>query len=442
MTPHPLPPVKPHPACAHEHAILGAAVETESQLERQRRRWDKGFTRRRFLAGAGMVAAASLGSQLVTARHAFAAPGAGTGKTLVSVFLRGGLDGLTTVVPRNDARYLDARPGIGVRDSELLALDGTFGLHPAMRPLHPYWQSDQLAFVHAAGFPDANRDHFAAQALIERGVTVPSSPTGWLDRVLEADGPGTTFRAVCEGPTVTASLRATADAVAMRGIDSLQFSNPSENLITALRSLYTGLDDPLENLMDTMLNAVAAAGPIRAQDPDWVRGPEYTADPFGDALADIARLVKANAGLRVATVDVGGWDVHTHQGTTAGGQMVDHLTNLSQNLAAFAQDLGGRIGDVSLVAMSEFGRRLVENTSGGTDHGRGGLIMLLGGGVKGGEIHGGWPGLGDADLVNGDLAVRNDCRDVLGEVAAKTLNLGSLSEVFPDHQFRELGVMR
>lgn len=427
---------------APDLAILSAADRVTLQLEQQRALWDRGFTRRRFLAGAGMVAAASLGSQLVTSRHAFAAPGTGTGKTLVSVFLRGGLDGLSAVVPRNNARYLDARPGVGVRDAELLALDAVFGLHPAMQPLHPYWQSGQLAFVHAVGSPDANRDHFAAQALIERGNSTLTSPTGWLDRVLEIDGPGTTFRAVCEGPTVTRALRGTQSTVAMTGIDSLKFTNPAVNISTALRSLYTGLDNPVEGLMDTMIRAVADAGPIRAQDPTWAPRPEYTADPFGYALADIARLVKANAGLRVATVDIGGWDLHSNQGTSSGGQMVEHLTNLSRNVAAFGTDLGDRIGDVTLVAMSEFGRRLAQNTSGGTDHGFGGLMMLLGGGVNGGLVHGSWPGLEPTALVNGDLAVRNDCRDVLGEAAQRTLNLGSLGTVFPGHQVRPLGVMR
>jgi uncharacterized protein (DUF1501 family) len=425
-----------------QRAILCTAGEVQAQLEEQRRLWDRGFTRRRFLAGAGMAAAASLGSQLVTTRHAFAAAGTGTGKTLVSIFLRGGMDGLTTVVPRNDPHYLDARPGVGVRDSELLALDSVFGLHPAMAPVHRYWQSKQLAFVHAVGSPDANRDHFAAQALIERGDKTLSTPSGWLDRVLMADGPGTTFRAVCEGSTVTAALRATLDAIAMRGIDTLDFANPSTNIATALRSLYTGLDHPIEDLMDTTVRAVADAVPIRAQDPNWQPRPEYTADPFGAALADIARLVKANAGLRVATVDVGGWDLHTNQGTAASGQMVDHLTSLAQNLNAIATDLGSRIADVTLVAMSEFGRRVVENTSGGTDHGSGGLLLLLGGGVQGGQIHGGWPGLAPGDLDNGDLAVRNDCRDVLGEVAGRTLNLGSLTSLFPGHQVSPLGVMK
>lgn len=435
-------PVTSHQTGARERAIISTACDVQSQLEQDRRLWDQGFTRRKLLAGAGMVLAASLGSQLVTARHSYAAVGTGNGKTLVSLFLRGGLDGLTTVVPRNNSRYLEVRPGIGVRDSQLLALDSTFGLHPAMQPLYGYWQSSQLAFVHAVGSPDANRDHFASQALIERGSATLTYPTGWLDRVLEADGPGTTFRAVSEGSTITPALRATSGAISMRGINSLLFTNPSTNMATAMRSLYTGLDNPIEDLMGSTVRVVAEAVPVRALNPNWVQPPAYSVDPFGEALADVARLVKANAGLRVATIDIGGWDVHTNQGTTAEGQMVDHLTNLAKNLAAFASDLGSRLADVTLVATSEFGRRVAENASGGTDHGHGGLMMLLGGGVKGGQIHGGWPGLAPGDLRDGDLAVRNDCRDVLAEAAQKTLGLGAIGSLFPNHTVSPLGVMR
>ncbi len=422
--------------------MVRSAGHVRSELSAQNRLWDKGFTRRRLLAGAGLVAAASLGSQLVTSRHAFAAVGAGNGKTLVSLFLRGGLDGLTTVVPMGDPDYLGYRPGIGLQAPQLIPLDTMFGMHNAMQPLSPYWDNGKLAFVHAVGSPDASRDHFAAQALIERGDRASGTASGWLDRVLEEAGPGTTFRAVCEGTTVAASLRATLDAVAMLGIDSLIFANPSANVSTAMGALYTGLNNPVEDLMTNTVAAVAAAKPVRAKNPSWVPPRAYSLDPFGAALADVARLVKADAGLRVATVDVGGWDVHTNQGTGASGQMVDHLSNLAQNLAAFAADLGDRLADVSLVAMSEFGRRVAENTSGGTDHGRGGLMMLLGGGVRGGQVHGRWPGLAAAGLSNGDLAIENDCRDVLGEVAQTTLGLGSTAGLFPGHAVQGIGVMR
>ena len=419
--------------------LLAEADRVTADLEHQRRLWDRGFTRRSFLAGSGMVAAASLGSQLVTARHAFAAPGTGSGKTLVSVFLRGGLDGVATVVPV-DPIYQQNRGRIAIPESTLLPLDSRFGLHPSCAPLQPLWNSRQLAFVHAVGALDANRDHFACQAQIERADDSSAAGTGWLERVLEVDGPGTTFRAVAEGPAVPASLRGAVGAVSMTGISSLKFDNPSPKISDALSALYTGLDNPIEALMATTVQAVADAVPIQATPPAPAPGAHYAPDSFGSALADIARLVKANAGLRVATVDVGGWDLHSAAGTVDAGAMSSHLADISKSLYAFSVDLGSRLGDVTVVTMSEFGRRLEVNSGGGTDHGHGGLMMVMGGMVAGGNVYGDWPGLSELD--HGDVQTVNDYRDVLGEAAQKTLNLGDLTAVFPNYRVAPLGIMR
>lgn len=430
------------PTRTREQQILAEADRVQAALNAQRCQWDRGFTRRSFLAGSGMVVAATLASQLVTTRHSYAETMTGNGKTLVVVFLRGGLDGLTTVVPRNNARLQSLRPGVGIPDSSLLAMDNMFGLHPAMQAVYPLWKSGQLGFVHGVGSAVPNRDHFASQALMERGSASLTAPTGWLDRVLALDGPGTTFRAVCEGAASVAALKASAEAVAMKGIDTLVFNNPSPQVADALRALYTGLDSPFDKLMVNTVQAVGSAGPVKAVPNPLVIGADYAVDDFGKALADIARLVKVGAGLRVATVDVGGWDLHSAIGTVAAGSMVTQLQDLSKSLAAFVTDLGSRIADVTVVLMSEFGRRVEENGSGGTDHGFGGLMMLLGGKVIGGQVHGNWPGLQEQDLISGDLAVVNDYRDVLGEVAQKTLGLGSLTGVFPGYTVRPLNVMR
>ncbi|MDQ3577876.1 MAG: hypothetical protein M3443_09810, partial [Actinomycetota bacterium] len=179
--------------------IAAASERVQADLAQQRDRWSAGFTRRRFLAGAGAAAAAALGSQLVTSRYSYAAPGSGSGATLVVIFLRGGFDGLSAVVPGDDPDYAAARPSISIPSASLLALDRRFGLHPACAPLYDSWRSRRLAIVHAVGSPNASRSHFAAQELIERGVDTPSTRTGWLERALQLAGPGTTFRAVSEG---------------------------------------------------------------------------------------------------------------------------------------------------------------------------------------------------------------------------------------------------
>lgn len=418
--------------------ICAEAARVQAELAAQDQAWAGGFTRRSFLAGSGMVLAASLGTQLVTTRHAFAAT---PGKTLVVLFLRGGLDGLATVVPANDPNYRSLRPLIGIPDSQLLQLNSTFGLHPSLSPLMSLYNGGKLGFVHALGSRDSNRDHFASQGILERGTQLTST-TGWLDRVLEKNGPGTTFRAVCEGPTVVQALKASKDAVAMRGIDSLAFSNPSNKISQAMTDLYTGIGAPIEDLVANTVTAVRDSGSLKATPKAPQNGASYPAGEFGDAMADIVRLVRSDCGLRVATVNLGGWDLHSEAGTVSGGSQTSHLSELGSALSAFATDLGSKIADVTLVVMSEFGRRVEQNSSGGTDHGFGGLMMLLGGAVRGGQVHGAWPGLAAPDLASGDLDIKNDYRDVLGEVAQKALNLGSTNDLFPNFNVTPLGVMR
>jgi len=422
------------------HELVSAADRVRAGHEQQQARWEKGFTRRRFLAGAGMVATACLGSQLVTARYAFAAPSAGNGKTMVVVFLRGGFDGLGAVIPGDDPDYLTARGTMAIPSGSLLPLDRTFGLHPSLSALMPLWDRRQLGIVHAVGPRATNRSHFAAQDYIERGVESPGTQTGWLARALADSGPGTTFRAVCEGSTVATSLAGESGTVAMQGIDSVQLSRSTPALLTALESLYTGLGGLAGEHGLLTLQTLADAVPIRAQFPDPAPGAVYSNDAVGQRMADIARLIKAQAGLRVATIDIGGWDMHTNAGGVT-GDMASNVAALAKALAAFVTDIGSWISEVTVVTMSEFGRRVPRNGSGGTDHGHGNVMFLLGGGVNGGLVHGSWPGLGPDELVNGDLAAANDYRDVLGEVTQHSLGIGSLASVFPGLAYHPLGVM-
>lgn len=416
------------------------AAQVQAGLADQRARWDRGFTRRKFLAGTGVAVAAGLGSQLVTTRHAYAAPGATNVKTMVVVFLRGGMDGLSVVVPATDPDYVAARPDIGIPSGALLQLDARFGLHPRCSPMYPFWQSGQLGIVHAVASPDATRSHFQAQACVERGTASPSTRTGWLDRALQESGPGTTFRAVAEGPAPPYSVAGADGLITMRGLDSLAVNDESPEATAALTSLYTGLNDPAEPHVLATLGALAEAEAIAARSGPPAASLNYPDSDLGEALADVARVIQADAGLRLATVDVGGWDVHSAAGSVT-GPMGDHLSHLAQALGAFGTDLGTRLGEVTLVTMSEFGRRVAQNGSGGTDHGHGNAMFVLGGGVRGGVVHGAWPGLAADALDVGDLAGANDYRDVLGEVAQRSLGLGSLSTVFPGHAYRPLGIM-
>ncbi|HZN17262.1 MAG TPA: DUF1501 domain-containing protein [Micromonosporaceae bacterium] len=426
-----------------EAAIRVHAEDVTTRLATQRARWRRGFTRRRVIAGAGAVGVAALGSQLATTRVAYGDPAA-TRRTLVVVFLRGGMDGLSVVVPGGDPDLYAARPGIAVPAAALLPADNRFGLHPALAPLYPLWKAGTMAAVHAVASPDASRSHFQAQDCLERGAASVSVGSGWLDRVLEALGPGTTFRAVAEGSSLPRSLVGASEKLVLRSIREYRIDGAGgavrDRTVEALRALYTGIDHPVAAQARNALQSLATARRIAEAGYDPAQ--PYPGGGFADQLRDVARLVKNQVGLRVAAIDVGGWDMHTGLGTVDGGDMRNQLTSVAESLAAFAADLGPALADVTLVTMSEFGRRVAENGNAGTDHGHGGVMLLLGGGLVGGRVHGRWPGLAEAALDHGDVARANDYRDVLGELLSARLGVTDLPKIFPGHTYHRLGVFR
>jgi len=432
-------------------ALSAAAVAQELAEQERTDSWAGGFNRRTFLKGGMGIGVAALGAQLVTSRVSYAAaaePGAGT---LVVVFLRGGMDGLSLLIPATEATgstYLrEHRPGVAINPSKLLELDTTrgFGLHPAMKPLAPLIKAGKVAAVPAVSTPDLSRSHFQAQDCLERGSS-NSLTSGWLDRVLEAAGAGTTFRSVAVGGTTPRSLMGTSQSLAMRNLDSIQLygidnATDMTNRTDALAKLYTGLDHPIAGQASLALGALSTVESIRKNQGT---GPatEYPDGNFADALKSLAMLIKGNAGVRVACIDVGGWDTHTGMGNETQGDIMRHLGDLSAALAAFTTDIGSALDNTTIVTMSEFGRRVEENASGGTDHGHGGAVLVIGGGVSAG-VHGSWNGLSDGVLDQGDVSGLNDYRDVLTEVVTKRLDLsvGQLSKVFPDWTAEPVGVM-
>lgn len=423
-----------------ERTLRRAAERVTGALAGQREQWRHGFTRRRLLAGLGGLGVASLGNQLVTTRVAFgAAPP--EAPTLVVVFLRGGMDGLSVVVPRGEPALAAARPRIAVPERALLPGDDRFGLHPALAPLHPLWTSGRLAAVHAVGSPDLSRSHFQAQDCLERGAATPSVASGWLDRTLAALGPGTTFRAVAHGPALPRSLLGSEEKLVLDGIQRFDLAGGEQlrdRSVAALTELYTGLDHPVAAHAQVTLQALAEARELA--EAEYQPAAEYPDGGFAEGLRDVARLIKAGVGLRVAAIDLGGWDMHTWIGQVDDGGMRRHLDELAAALAAFAADLGPALDDVTLVTLSEFGRRVAENGNAGADHGHGGVVLLLGGGLRGGRVHGAWPGLASSDLVNGDLAAANDYRDVLIELLQRRLGIGDPAPIFPGHRPTRIGV--
>jgi len=391
-----------------------------------------GLSRRRFLQGTAVLAGATALAGL-PARYAF---GAGPGDVLVVLSLRGGFDGLSALVPGSDADYRRLRPTIGVPATSLLPLDRTFGLHPQLAPLKPLWDAGTLALVHAVGAPDPTRSHFDAQRSMEAAGSSPAS-SGWLDRHLAAAGAAGTFAGVAMGSRSPLSLAGPVPPVSMGTPTDFGLSvwdGYRADYSTALAGLHAGGTHPVDRLVGTTLTAVQTMRAVTASAYTPSGGAVYDDTDVGRGLRDVAQLVKAGIGLRVATMDMGDWDMHDdlgRQGGVDGGRMHDRLHDLGRALAAFAADTA--LAGVTVVTLSEFGRRAQENGSGGVDHGHGNAVFVLGGGVRGGKVYGRWPGLAPGALVDGDLAGTTDYRAVLSELLVDRCGASTagLAQVFP-----------
>lgn len=329
-------------------------------------------------------------------------------------------------------------------DGRVIDLDGFFGVHPLMSPLLPAWQSGHLSVIHACGAPDESRSHFKAQELIERGVESESGPaTGWLGRHLasiqgENQSP---LRAIGLGEMVPRSLYGSVPAAALRSISDFHFGGDVRivtQMQAALNALYSG-DDPLSRMGQETLDILNTIQKINLPEPGVGNYPD---SDFGRGMQQIAALIKGEVGLEVAAIDLGGWDTHFAQGVHQ-GLMPNLIADLSQSLAAFHIEMRDHLDNLTVVVMTEFGRRAYENASLGTDHGHGGMMLLMGGNVSGGKVHGKWPGLEEEQLFGpGDLAVTTDYRDVLAEILTKRMFTPKIETIFPGYQVSDLGVIR
>lgn len=402
-------------------------------------------TRRGVLKGAGALGLAGLVSSALPTSLAYAA--GYTGDVLIVLSMRGGQDSLSVVPPVGDPNYATLRPNIGIPSSLALPLGGVFGLHPGLAAIKPLYDGGKLAVVHALSQPDPTRSHFEAQAELERAAPGTTLTTGWLDRVLSVRGSGTSFQAVQMGSNLLPdSLMGPAPSLSMTGVDDFGlwvWSGYNPAFTNALSSLYSGVAAPVADQVTATLGALSTTAAMKTAGYTPANGATYPTSPLGNALRDIARLITSGAGLQVATIDYGNWDMHVDLGQPgdATGWMHKQLLDVGACLAAFAQDLGSGLNNVTLVTLTEFGRRAAENGSGGVDHGHGQASLVLGGGVKGGSVYGSWPGLAPAALDQGDLAGANDYRNLLGEILVKRCGMGSLSTVFPGLSYAPMGVV-
>jgi uncharacterized protein (DUF1501 family) len=404
------------------------------------------LTRRSLFRMAG-VAGLATAVTLSDVRLAFGAP-TGTG-TLVVLSLRGGFDGLSAVAPLGDPNYARLRPSIAIPAGTTKKVDGMFGLHPALEPLFPYWDKGQVAAVHAVGQADPTRSHFEAMAEMERAAPTSSLRTGWIDRTLGAFGdPGGFAGTTVGSASMPASMLGPNAKFAMNEIAGVKLA-VGEDLVplarwrTALNQLHKGARPEVKQPMASAIGAVGAMTKLQKAEPEnAAQSLGYPTDGnLGRALHDVARLVKAGVGLRVATVDMGNWDMHAGLGRADQGWMHNQLAIVGSALAAFAAELGPDLSKVTLVTLSEFGRRVEENGSGGVDHGHGNAVLVLGGGIQGGKVHGRWPGLGADQLVDGDLAGTTDYRSIIAEILTKRCGVASTKDVFPGYKAKPVGVV-
>jgi uncharacterized protein (DUF1501 family) len=395
-----------------------------------------------------------------------ASHGNARGKVLICLFQRGAADGLNVVVPHGEKAYYRLRPTIAVPAPTLASqnaavdLDGFFGLHPSLAPLKTLWTQGILAPVHAVGSPSSSRSHFDAQDYMESGTPdLKSTRDGWLNRYLATKGTcqecsnsggngggdggnrNELFRAVAMTQQTPRILMGPAASVAMNSIE--EFGLRANGAAAAnIEAMYaTGRADVVHAAGSEMLEAMKvlrSANPLQHQPQN---GAEYPRSPFGQRLRQISQLIKADVGVEIAFADVGGWDTHVNQGG-ATGQLAARLDDFAKSIHALVTDLGDRMADVVILTMSEFGRTARQNGNGGTDHGHAGSLFVIGGSVKGGKVHGRWPGLEPEQLNEGrDLALTTDFRSVFGEVVRKHLGATALDRIFPGFVGNELGLL-
>jgi uncharacterized protein (DUF1501 family) len=393
------------------------------------------------------------------------------GKTLVVIFLRGGADGLNLVIPHGDPAYADLRKGIGLgapgagKPESVIDLDGFFGLHPRLKAMGPLFESGVAAAAHAVGYDKNTRSHFEEQDVWETGVVGNTYQSdGWLNRHLatsEGHGP---FRAVTIGDALPRILHGKATAYAIRGLDDLSMPGGKADphvIAAALEHAYcvptpdrpkaaADARDLLAQSARTTLDGLTQLKAIA--DQPYTPKAEYPKTPLATKLQQVARLVKADIGLEVAELDIGGWDTHQNQGAAA-GQFGDLAQQLGDALAAFAADLDDRLDDVTVVTISDFGRTAAENGTGGTDHGWANCMLLVGGPVaragrqaaeagKPRKVVTTWPGLAHDQLHQGrDLLHTTDFRDVLSELVKVHLGNPHLETILPQHEFKPVGLI-
>lgn len=355
------------------------------------------------------------------------------GNVLVVIFLRGGADGLNIVVPFEERGYYDGRPSLALKKEQCLPLDEQFGLHPSLRSLADLYESKELAIFHAIGSGDQTRSHFEAMSAMERGLMrdAGTSHEGWIARYLQLEPhyPVSPLRAVAFSSTLPDSLRGGPPAIALNRIADFKLNHADEKWLGWIEGMYANGSDEVSEAGRSTLSVIRTLA--RLANEKKPTSAKYPTSDLGQSLQQVAMLIKSGVGLEIACLDKGGWDTHVGQGQTS-GWMPLLLADVADSIAAFMRDLGDMRAKTTVVVQTEFGRRVSENSGLGTDHGRGSVMFVLGGAVKGGQVHCEWPGLDKNELEGpGDLRVTTDYRSVLAHILENRLQSEHATEVFP-----------
>ena len=401
------------------------------------------MNRRQFLIQSSLCSASSL---ISIGTHGWAARSIAAVNPnphrLIVVFLRGAIDGLNVVIPYREPTYYTDRPKIAIpqpgQPNGALDLDGKFGLHPALSPLLPLWQQKSLAFVHACGSQDETRSHFDAQDYLESGTPgIKSTRDGWMNRLLGIISDKNPIQAVSVGattPRILLGKRAVANLASGRNAGNRQQIDKPQ-VASAFDRLYGNNDAIGRTYREGRVARTELLKDLEAEMKMANNGATLP-NGFPSDAQRLARLMALDPRIQMSFLAVGGWDTHINQGASQ-GQLARNLEQLGKGLIALQTGLGAAYQNTTIVVMSEFGRTIKENGNGGTDHGHGNVMWLLGGGIRGGTIYGKWAGLEPSQRHQGrDLAVTTDFRDVLGTVLTRRLAVDArkLQQVFPGYQ--------
>jgi uncharacterized protein (DUF1501 family) len=413
------------------------------------------LSRRGFLGGVTAAAGAFTSAGLFGEAFRQVSYGANPdGKVMIVLSLRGGCDGLSMIVPTgaaDQAVMQSVRPDIMVPTNRLVAGGNGFGLHPALEPLVPMWNSGKFGAVQSAGLAEPNYSHFEAMEVVERANPGATNRQGWINRMVGINGSSNPEEMVQLGssmlPTQLIGSAPALGSYALSGMRLADLWNDAQlNAAHAKAWGSTKKKTVMHDGVGVALTAVNKLKPAAETDMGPIL-PEFPEGPLQSVMANTAVLIKSDLGAKVITIDYGDWDMHAGQGRPEPGQWLwDHLDHFAKSIVAFYDYLGPDWADkVTIVTVSEFGRTLKQNGDVGSDHGYGGVMMLFGAGVSGGTVHGNWPGLADPDLLNGDLRVDNDYRSVMWEVMNSCFPQTGLANqattVFPGFSPQTIGCM-